>query len=226
MNSIYNKNYLKVTYKDKKSTYPAKFCDHIFSEFDKKLKVLDLGCGNGDFTTEINNLGFETYGIDINPPNGKMYKKVDLSRDKYPWDDNTFDIVFSKSVIEHLRNPEYLVSEAHRLLKPGGIFICLTPSWKHLYKEIFYLDHTHYTPFTRYSLQTICELSAFNNIKCTYFYQLPFLWKFPILHIFRKILNMLCLPYKPFSEWNWWPAEINKIIRFSKEAMLICKARK
>jgi hypothetical protein len=101
----------------------------------------------------------------------------------------------------------------------------MTPSWKHSFKEQFYIDHTHYTPFTRYSLETICKLSGFKP-SCKYFYQLPLIWKTPILHILRTILNTLQLPYKPFSKWNWWPSEVNKVIRFSREAMLICKAKK
>ena len=226
MSSIYNKNYLQITYKDKKSTYPAKFCKYLFEDnYPKSSKILDLGCGTGQFTEEIKKLGFNVYGVDINPPTGKNYKKVDLCAEQSPWNDNSFDVIFSKSVIEHFKDPDILVHEAYRLLKPGGIFICMTPSWKHSFKEQFYIDHTRYTPFTRHSLQTICELSGFES-KCTYLYQLPLLWKFPILHIFRRLLNVLNLPYKPFSEYNIWSTNINKIIRFSKEAMLICIAKK
>ena len=227
MSSIHNKNYINVTYKGKKSSYPEKFCKHLFDrKFIKTSKILDLGCGNGEFTEEISKLGFETFGVDINPPKGKNYKKADLVFDKAPWPDNTFDVIFTKSVIEHFRNPDILINEAYRLLKPEGVLICMTPSWKHSYKEQFYIDHTHYTPFTRHSLETICELSNFKNIDCDYFYQLPFLWKFPILHIFRRMLNLFNLPYKPFSKRDWWPVETNKVIRFSKEPLLICKAVK
>ena len=227
MSSIHNKNYLKVTYKGKKSKYPGKFCKYLFEKhYPKSCKILDLGCGNGEFTEEIKKLGYKVKGTDINPPKGKKYKKVDLYIEQTPWKDNSFDVIFSKSVIEHFRDPDLLVNEAYRLLKPGGVFICMTPSWKHSYKEQFYIDHTHYTPFTRHSLETICELSNFEKSECNYFYQLPLLWKFPILHILRRMLNLFNLPYKPFSKRDWWPVETNKIIRFSKEPMLICKAVK
>jgi ubiquinone/menaquinone biosynthesis C-methylase UbiE len=228
MSSIYNKNYISTTYKDKKSSYPKKFCKQIFGKYPKTANILDLGCGNGHITEEIRQLGFDVTGVDINPPKGKhplQYVTADITKQISVIKDNTFDIVFSKSVIEHLREPDHMVNEAYRILKPGGIFICMTPSYKHSYEESFYIDHTHYTPFTRYSLETICELSGFES-SCKYLYQLPLIWKFPILHVLRRLLNILRLPYKPFSEWDWWSSEINKIIRFSKEPLLLCVANK
>mgnify|MGYP003112663337 CR=1 FL=1 len=227
MSSIYNKKYIDITYKEKKSDYPVKFCNELFSKYKKDSKILDIGCGNGDFTVELINMGFDVHGIDINESNSLQdrFKKVDLQNEPYPYEDESFDIVFTKSVIEHLREPDFLVDEAYRLLKPNGVFICLTPSWKHSYKEQFYIDHTHVTPFTRHSLETICELSGFKS-KCAYFYQLPLLWKYPILGAFRWMLNLFNLPYKPFSEYDLWSINLNKIIRFSREAMLLCIATK
>jgi|TARA_R110000824_G_scaffold89208_1_gene218939 SAM-dependent methyltransferase len=227
MSSINNKNYINITYKNKKTEYPAKFCHELFSKYDSNSKILDVGCGNGDFTTELQLMGFDVHGIDMveASPLGERFVKVDLQKDIYPFPDDSLDIVFSKSVIEHLRDPDHMVDEVYRILKPSGVFICMTPSWKHSYKEQFYIDHTHVTPFTRHSLETICELSGFEP-QCSYFYQLPLLWKYPILNIFRRILNLFNLPYKPFSQYNLWPLEINKVIRFSREPMLLCVAKK
>ena len=225
MSSIYNKKYISTTYKDNKSEYPEKFCKKLFGSYPTTVKILDLGCGNGHITEEINKLGFDVTGVDINPPSGKRYVTADISKPLSMFKDSTFDIVFSKSVIEHLREPDHMVNEVYRILKRGGIFICMTPSWKHSYKEEFYIDHTHYTPFTRYSLETICELSGFES-ECDYFWQLPLIWKYSALHILRVLLNIFNLPYKPFSKYDLWSSDINKIIRFSKEPLLICKARK
>ena len=226
MSSINNKKYISVTYKDKKTSYPAKFCKHILSEFPKGGRVLDVGCGNGDFAREMTKLGFDVYGIDIMATNrlGKKYKPVDLQTEKYPFPDNHFNIVFCKSVIEHLREPDFLFEEVYRILKSGGTFICMTPSYKHSYKEQFYIDHTHVTPFTRHSLETLCELTGF-EADCKYFYQLPFLWKFPFLLPLIKLFALLPIPYRPFCKIKW-PDGLNKFIRFSKEAMLISKVKK
>ena len=118
----------------------------------------------------------------------------------------------------------FLFDEVYRVLKPGGTFICLTPSWKHSYKEQFYIDHTHVTPFTRHSLETLCELSGF-EADCSYLYQLPFLWKYPFLTFIVKLFALLPIPYRPFNRVGWSEG-FNNFIRFSKEAMLISKVKK
>ena len=226
MGSIYNKNYIKYTYDQKKSSYPSKFCRYLFSKFTKGSSILDVGCGNGDISRELLEMGFDVQALDIAdntlPP--ERFNKVDLQKGSYPFPDNSFDIIFCKSVLEHLREPDCLIDEAYRILKPGGTFICLVPSWKHSYQEQFYIDHTHCTPFTRYSLEMICKMSGF-KAECEYFYQLPILWKYPFLHIFRALLNFLRLPYRPFDKVPWGD-KLNKTIRFSREAMLFCICKK
>ncbi len=230
MSSIFNQKYVEITYKSK-SNYPDKLCEYIIKKYKIKYgsKILDIGCGNGEISKSFQKLGMEVYGIDISESSmvnidKKNFKKHDLSTYPYPYEDETFDFIFSKSVVEHMKDPDILTNEAYRLLKKDGIFICMTPSWKHSYKEAFYIDHTHVTPFTRYSLQVLCELSGFNP-KCEYFYQLPITWKFTFLNFFRFIIQKLPLPYKPFYDINW-PDNINKTIRFSKEAMLLCLCTK
>jgi len=230
MSSIFNQKYIEVTYKDKKTDYPIKFCKHLIDlyEIPKGSKILDIGCGDASFSEVFQKLGMEVTGIDISDSgNDKMITKLikhDLTNSPYPFVSETFDYVFSKSVVEHLHEPNILIDEAYRVLKSDGVFLCLAPSWKHSYKEAFYIDHTHVTPFTRHSLETACELSGFDS-NCDYLYQLPLVWKYPFLHIGRRLLNILSLPYRPFSKVKW-SNNINKVIRFSKEAMLICKAVK
>jgi SAM-dependent methyltransferase len=41
----------------------------------------------------------------------------------FPFDDGTFDIVWSSDVLEHVRDPELTVREAFRVLRPGGLFV-------------------------------------------------------------------------------------------------------
>lgn len=47
---------------------------------------------------------------------------------RLPFDDASFDVVFSDWVIEHVDNPPEFVGEVHRLLKPGGWFFARTPN--------------------------------------------------------------------------------------------------
>ena len=82
----------------------------------------------------------------------------------WPYADNTFDIVYSKSFIEHLTDPVSFLNESYRVLKPGGTIVTLTPDWVSGYKK-FYDDYTHKSPFTVVSLKNIKTASGFENVE-------------------------------------------------------------
>lgn len=139
-----------------------------------------MGCGRGEFLNEFTKLGMNGFGIDLsdyakNYCDNAEIKVVDISKDPVPYPDNFFDIVFSKSFIEHFYFPEEIFKEAHRILKPSGIMINLTPEWNYIYKS-FYDDYTHRTPFTKKSLEDIHRVVGFKNVKVESFKQLPILW--------------------------------------------------
>ncbi|HEX9946711.1 MAG TPA: class I SAM-dependent methyltransferase [Allosphingosinicella sp.] len=88
-------------------------------------KVLDVGCGNGDFLLVAQDLGYRAVGIDPDP------KAVGLSRSRaldvrsasIPGSGEapgSFDHVFLNHVVEHLHNPAGALGEAMSLLVPGG----------------------------------------------------------------------------------------------------------
>ena len=57
------------------------------------------------------------------------FSRVDLEHNNLPYEDETFDIIYSKSFIEHFYYPEKIFQEAYRVLKPEIIIITLTPEW-------------------------------------------------------------------------------------------------
>ena len=77
----------------------------------------------GEFINEFINFGCEGFAVDIDDICLKyfpkiIYKECDLVKDKLPFNDDNFDVVFNKSVIEHFHNPENMLSEAYRVLNP------------------------------------------------------------------------------------------------------------
>jgi len=66
---------------------------------------------------------------------------------------------------------------------------------------------------------------GFESAEVTNFCQLPVLWHYPFLKPFFWTLAKLPLPYRPFFSAPW-PEALNKLIRFSKEIMLLGVARK
>ena len=218
--------YIDVVYSANKkpfSSYPEKLISHLTKKYNlkKDSKILELGCGRGEFLNEFTKLGMSGYGIDLsnyadNFCKNAEIKVVDVTKEDVPYPDNSFDVVFSKSFIEHFYYPEEIFKEAYRVLKPSGILINLTPEWNYIYKS-FYDDYTHRTPFTKKSLEDIYLVSGFKNVKVKSFKQLPILWSNNhfikiIFSIFSEITRILIPDY--FRTKNKW-------FRFSKELMLL-----
>ena len=213
------KNYLSVVYNSKShpySDYPSKLCSYLFQIFNLKkgMKMLEPGCGRGEFLNSFKNLGLDVVGLDIseeslNYGNDFEVKICNVEKEKLPFDDDTFDIIYSKSFIEHLYYPEKYLEEAYRVLKPGGILITLVPDWESNIKTYFD-DFTHRSPFTHISLKDVYLMNGFKNVKVFKFRQLPLIWKFPFLNY----LSMIISPFVPVRSKN-------KFFRWSKELMLI-----
>lgn len=97
--------------------------------------VLDLGCGRGEFSSFIKELGFKPTGADLSS------KVVDFCRSKHPdisfaamdspdrlpFGNGSFSAVWSSEVIEHVFDIHAWLSEVNRVLKPNGLVILTTP---------------------------------------------------------------------------------------------------
>ena len=116
------------------------------------FRVLDIGCGTGDMLRAFNEIGFKVKGTDISPSceefcDGLPFVAIDILENDLPYEDKAFDFIFSKSVIEHLSEPNRLFKESHRVLKNGGVSVIMCPSWIHNNWGPFYVDHTHVSPY-------------------------------------------------------------------------------
>jgi len=111
----------------------------------KSAKILDIATGKGYLVKELENAGFKNiFTSDINPDqffySKYKYKfKVSDCNKKLSYKSNSFDVVISSETIEHLENPKFFMSEAFRILKPGGIFILTTPNVQTIFSRIYFL---------------------------------------------------------------------------------------
>jgi len=220
------RDYVAVTYNEKDrpyTQYPDKLARYLFLRYklQKGRKILDLGCGRGEFLRGFIRCGLKGYGVDQSDiaksicPEAEILQS-NLETEPLPYDDNVFDIVFSKSVLEHFYYPEKLVLEIYRIVKPGGLVITMVPDWESIYKT-FYDDYTHRTPFTANSLKEIFLINGFDDVKVEKFRQLPFLWTFPFFQPFCSIIAILSPRVL---------RKYSKLIRFSQEIMLLSTAIK
>jgi SAM-dependent methyltransferase len=91
-------------------------------------RVLDIGCGIGDF------LAFRrrTIGVDVNPKliaycTERGLEAYEMPHDRLPFEDASFDGAILDNVLEHIADPQPLLAEARRVIKPGGTFIVGVP---------------------------------------------------------------------------------------------------
>lgn len=194
------KDYVSVVYDQKrtpKTAYPAEFASYIVDRFGikKGSKFLEIGCGRGDFLEAFNDMGLDCYGVDLSDhsiKNGKGLKVtcLDISTQRLPYEDSTFDVVYSKSLLEHLNSPAHLMAETSRVLKPGGRVIMLTPDWVSQMK-VFYEDFTHLKPYDKRAVSDLLTVYGFSGVVSELFYQLPILWRYPPLKIASDFLRLI-----------------------------------
>ena len=219
-------DYVSVMYNEQDrpfTQYPDSLTSYLVTRYglSKGNMILDMGCGRGEFLRGFIRCGLNGYGIDRSLaarsicPEAEVVKS-DLENEPLPYKDGAFDVVFSKSVLEHFYYPERLVREIYRILKPGGLAITLVPDWECHYK-IFYADHTHRSPFALSSLRDILVTNGFDEVRVEKFRQLPFLWSMPWLQPFCQLVALLT----PRSL-----SAHSKLVKFSKEVMLLSSAVK
>jgi len=221
------KDYVAVVYNEKDrplTQYPDKLAHHLFERFGLQpgSRLLDVGCGRGEFLKGFIQCGVDGYGVDQSLasqtycPEATL-KISDIENEGIPYEDNFFDVVYSKSVIEHFYYPERMVKEIFRVLKPGGVVITLCPDWEFNYR-IYFEDYTHRTPFMQSSLRDIFLIHGFEQVSVERFRQLPVLWEggrflLPLAELTRVLAPRFL---KQHSKW----------VRFSKEIMLLAHAVK
>ncbi|MBU0708404.1 class I SAM-dependent methyltransferase [Patescibacteria group bacterium] len=96
--------------------------------------LLEAGCGVGQTCTLLNNMGYNVTGIDISnlfiskaQNKGSInYHVADCT--ELPFENNSFDCVCSKDLIEHLCQPEIFLQESKRVLKNNGLLVIFAPN--------------------------------------------------------------------------------------------------
>ena len=99
--------------------------------------VLDAGCGDGSiFKYNIKDQVNLLVGLDLRRDIGKnqqIHCATNGSIEYLPFANNTFDLIFSRFVLEHLKNPKFAFGELARILRPGGALLFLVPNARHYF---------------------------------------------------------------------------------------------
>lgn len=163
-----------------------------------KLRVLDLGCGNGSLSNLIAQHGYEVIGVEDSEQGVAIARQsfpdchfVQASIYDLPYTEleNSFDIVLSAEVIEHLLYPRELVRAAKKCLKPNGRLILTTPYHGYLKNLVLAISgkmDSHFTSlwdgghvkfFSVATLRKLLETERYTDFQFTFAGRTPFLWK-------------------------------------------------
>jgi ubiquinone/menaquinone biosynthesis C-methylase UbiE len=96
-------------------------------------RILDFGCGGGDRVRELRRKGYDARGCDITSPDdaNAWIRPIAANPYRLPYDDSSFDIVYSITVFEHVMDYDTALAEIRRVLTPGGLSVHVFPSrWK------------------------------------------------------------------------------------------------
>ena len=138
---------------------------------DGPIRLLDFGCGFGDFLSTCARFGFEAVGVDRATPRiegaaVKVYHSLDDLGGTEP-----FHAITLFEVLEHLDEPATILKQLAERLVPGGLLILETPDCKGVtdikthndYDKIHPLEHIN--AFDHETLKSIAERHGFRHIK-------------------------------------------------------------
>ncbi|MCL4870341.1 MAG: methyltransferase domain-containing protein [Anaerolineae bacterium] len=98
-------------------------------------RLLDLGCGRGGLVEQLDHPLAQVVGVDpdwlsLKEHRLKLPRAAALSY-ALPFAAHSFDLIFASWVLEHLPHPQTDLAEIARVLKPGGVFVFITPNRQH-----------------------------------------------------------------------------------------------
>lgn len=147
-----------------------------------KGRVLDVGCGDGTFTSGLSKLNKvkEVAGIDVSDTAIKKarskYSGIDFKVSpvtELPFERENFDFISAVEVVEHIFDTELMFQEFNRVLKKGGYMLITTTNFNFLkrvmiaafcWEKYFYPTTPHIRFFTRAGLGDMLRKAGFETV--------------------------------------------------------------
>ena len=150
-----------------------------YMDASQPLRMLEVGCGLGNFLVEAQQMRFEVQGIDVSPSavataNATLGAVCVRSGqlETAGFDVASFDIIVLADVIEHVRDPKAFMRHVRTLIKPGGALFVAVPSLDSLSARLMgrhwmEYKHEHLFYFNRQTIQRLITDCGFEDLTVT-----------------------------------------------------------
>jgi 2-polyprenyl-3-methyl-5-hydroxy-6-metoxy-1,4-benzoquinol methylase len=108
----------------------------------KPGRILDIGCGAGDFIVSAHQSGWQVAGVEPNEParhrcNSRLgWEAVQPTLEEAAFPAQSFQVVTLWHVLEHTNSPKETLAEVHRILAPGGLVAIAVPNFDSIDRRI------------------------------------------------------------------------------------------
>jgi len=203
-----------------------KYLDRL-ARFKKSGKLLDLGCGRGEFINIAQQLGrYECVGLDLSSRVATEAKElfgvnvVVGSFNAGLFKDEKFDVVYMRHIIEHVPNPHQFVADIKAVCAPGGVVVAHLPndlSFTNVFKRFIYpfrilkeygsLNYPyHIVGYNPNSIKLLFEKFGFTHLETRTFSKLNPLYDFHF--------SYFDFPALPVIIWDTLPGRGNSIVSY------------
>jgi 2-polyprenyl-3-methyl-5-hydroxy-6-metoxy-1,4-benzoquinol methylase len=142
-----------------------------FEQFRKTNCLLDIGCGRGWFLQQAQKRGWRTFGTEYSKSAIQLCKNDGIEMKQEPlimgsFNKESFDIITSFEVMEHLHQPDEGMRRISFWLRKGGLFYCTTPNFNSLMRYYLKTDYNYvitYPEHLSYFTKTTLNQLAINN---------------------------------------------------------------
>ncbi len=156
-----------------------------FEKYVRKGRLLDVGCGTGNFVFRARELGWDAYGVEVSKRHSDFLRYelrlnvVNTCVEEADFGSDFFDVVILNHVLEHLFDPKMVLKKIYGFLKKGGILALYVPNeFECLYSRLmlnnllFYLqprerptDHLYF--FNKKTIQLLLRNTGYKVIRLT-----------------------------------------------------------
>jgi SAM-dependent methyltransferase len=194
----------------------------------RPLDVLDFGCGTGAFLEHLARFGTVS-AVDGDPDAVRFCHERGRSEVRHvgpteplPFADESFDLVTTLDVIEHIEDDVAALRELRRVMRPGGLLLVAVPAFMFLWGDQDEISH-HFRRYTAPSLRRSLRAAGFEVAKTSYFNT----WLFAPIAVVRIVRRLLRAPDVSRTDFDVGPRPLNFALGalFGSEATLVARRR-